>query len=78
MHDCIQTDRINKLEENTNEVLEFKGSTLSSLKSIFKSLDEIKNNHLHHVNIKLNALLFTVLGSVFVAVVVAVVSHFFG
>ena len=62
-HDCIQNNKITSL-------CKFQGSTESDIKTIFKTLSDIKNNDLRHVNTKLNALLFTVLGSVFVAIIV--------
>ena len=44
-------------------------------KAIKDDLKTIKTNDLKHINIKINALLFTVLGSVFVAILVLLMSQ---
>lgn len=65
-HNCKQEDKIQKL-------CEFKGSTESDITTLFNMVKDIKDNDLRHINTKINALLFTVLGSVFVTVVVMAV-----
>lgn len=71
MEHCVQRDRIGSLEEKANKLCKFQGSTESDIKTIFNILDDIRVNHLRHLNQKINALLFTVLGSVFIAILVA-------
>ena len=72
-HECYQEDRLLQVEGKANKLCEFKGSTESDLKTLFSMVKDIKDNHLKHINSKINALLFTVLGSVFITVLVAAV-----
>ena len=62
-YDCKQEEKIQKL-------CEFKGATESDIKTLFHLVTDIKENELKHINTKINALLFTVLGSVFVTIIV--------
>ena len=75
-HRCFQKDRIGVLEKDAKTLTEFKGSTESDIKTIFITLNDIKDNHLVHLNQKLNWLLFSVLGSVFVVVLVSAIKWF--
>lgn len=60
-HDCRQEDKIQKL-------CEFKGATEAQVKTLFTMVQDIRDNHLKHINTKINALLFTVLAGVFIAI----------
>ena len=73
MHECFQRERISKLEDKTNKMCEFKGGVESDIKTIFNLIEDIKNNHLRHLNRKINALLFTVLGSVFATILIGLI-----
>lgn len=61
-HNCKQ-------EKTIKDLVEFKGSTESSLKTIFNLIEDIKNNDLKHLNMKLNALLFTVIATIFAGII---------
>lgn len=65
-HNCKQEDKIQTL-------CEFEGATKSNITTLFNMVKDIKDNDLRHITTKINALLFTVLGSVFIAIIVAAV-----
>ena len=67
-------NREQKQDDNIKSLFEFKGSTEQSLAGLWSVIKEIKDNHLYHINKKINALLFTVLGSVFVAVIIGLIA----
>ena len=67
-HECKKEDAILKLTK-------FQGRTESDIDTIKLDLHEIKENHLKHLNDKLTGLLFTVLGSVFIAVIIWAFTH---
>ena len=46
------------------------GANKISIDSVKNEVSSLKKNDLKHINIKINALLFTVLGSVFIAVII--------
>ena len=69
--------RIKRLEKQTDELIEFKGLVGGAMEFIKKELYEIKNNHLYHLNKKLNGLLFVVLASVFSAILIGLIKFLF-
>jgi len=77
-HSCYQNGRLSRLEDKTNKLCIFQGSTESDIKTLFNIMEDIRDNHLRHLNNKLNVLLFTVLGSVFVFVIIAGVKWLIG
>jgi len=66
-HICNQV--IENLEKRVNYLMEFKGEMKANVEFIKEAIEDIKNNHLKHINSKINALLFTVLGSVFIMII---------
>lgn len=57
-------------KQSEKEIYEFMGATKTAIEGIHESIDSIKNNHLKHIDAKMNGLLFTVLASVIIAVIV--------
>jgi len=55
-------------EQDRKDLYTFMGETKQAIIDLKASVVEIKDNHLHHVNMKLNGLFFTVIGSVIIAV----------
>jgi len=68
-HICHQNFVIENLKKQIDNLIEFKGEMKVNVEFIKEAIEDIKNNHLKHINNKINALLFTVLGSVFIMII---------
>lgn len=68
---CTQLERLSRLEKQTDDLIEFKGKVDANIEIIKSEISDIKNNHLYHLNRKINTLLFVVLSSVFITIIVA-------
>ena len=75
-HECYQAKRIELNEKNIDNLLKFQGGVEENIKTIFKILKEIKENEIKHLNMKINALLFTVLCSVIVLIITTAIKNF--
>ena len=75
-HECFQNSIIKRLEDQVSELLEFRGEMKANVKFIREAIEEIKNNHLKHINNKINTLLFTVLAGVFLALLTLMINGF--
>jgi len=70
VHECVQKERITRLEDKTLKDCEFKGSVEADMATVKGSLKDLHS--------KVNTLLFTVLASVFIAVITLFASRVYG
>ena len=71
-------DLMKKFEEERNKIESLPCAVRGEkIKQTEKVLNDIKDNHLKHINLKINTLLFSVLGSIFLVVLVAGVKFLF-
>lgn len=65
-------------EQDAKKLYTFMGKTTEAIKGLRDDIKEIKENHLVHLNGKIDGLLFTVLGSIAVGTVALVIKMFIG